>query len=204
MNIMSLQNAKTYWAKAQTYPPDKERVYPEHAAVQEFDYWTGVRVLEYGCGGGSDAVSYAKRGNLVCFADIVPGNVAATSRRVQGIGVILGDSAALPFPDGQFDVVNAHGVLHHIPDPAPVVQAFFRVLKPGGALYAMLYSELYYAEYLQTHGTNFGEFTDGPGTPYARAYTEAEGWDLFTGAGFIPESAVLYNHNCFRRFKARR
>lgn len=42
-------------------------------------------------------------------------------------------------PDGNFDFVFSIGVLHHIPDPDPVMRAAFRALRPGGSMAAWLY-----------------------------------------------------------------
>jgi SAM-dependent methyltransferase len=42
-------------------------------------------------------------------------------------------------PSGDLDYVFAIGVLHHIPEPGPVVAAAFRALKPGGRLAVWLY-----------------------------------------------------------------
>jgi SAM-dependent methyltransferase len=41
---------------------------------------------------------------------------------------------------GPFDLVVSVGVLHHIPDPDPVVHAAYRALRPGGRLFAWLYA----------------------------------------------------------------
>lgn len=40
---------------------------------------------------------------------------------------------------GPFDLVVSIGVLHHIPDPLPVVEAAFKALKPGGRMLVWLY-----------------------------------------------------------------
>lgn len=42
---------------------------------------------------------------------------------------------------GPFDLVVSIGVLHHIPEPAPVVAAAYRALRPGGQLFAWLYAK---------------------------------------------------------------
>lgn len=42
--------------------------------------------------------------------------------------------------DGNFDYVLSIGVLHHIPDPHPVVAAAFAALKPGGRMLIWVYS----------------------------------------------------------------
>ena len=41
-------------------------------------------------------------------------------------------------PEG-FDLVVSFGVLHHIPEPRPVVEAAWRALRPGGRLAVWLY-----------------------------------------------------------------
>jgi SAM-dependent methyltransferase len=42
-------------------------------------------------------------------------------------------------PEGAYDAVFSIGVLHHIPDPGPVVASAFRALRPGGLLGVWLY-----------------------------------------------------------------
>ncbi|MDI7258317.1 MAG: class I SAM-dependent methyltransferase [Thermodesulfobacteriota bacterium] len=50
---------------------------------------------------------------------------------------------------GDLDYIFSIGVLHHIPDPKPVVEAAFRALRPGGQFFVWLYgiegNELYLA-----------------------------------------------------------
>lgn len=53
---------------------------------------------------------------------------------LQGKGEILPPIAVL-------DYVFSIGVLHHIPDPIPVVQAAYRALKPGGRFVVWLYGQ---------------------------------------------------------------
>jgi SAM-dependent methyltransferase len=43
--------------------------------------------------------------------------------------------------DGDLDYVFSIGVLHHIPDPKPVVKAAFRALRPGGKFLVWLYGK---------------------------------------------------------------
>lgn len=49
---------------------------------------------------------------------------------------ILGDAAALPFPDNSVDLVLNQAVLEHVKDPKSVVTEIFRILKPGAQVYA--------------------------------------------------------------------
>lgn len=210
-----------FWACAAGFPPNKEEVYPGHADAQEFDWNAGKQVLEYGCGGGSDAMSYLRRGCTVALADIVKGNVERALSRIRevglgdhALGIVLESSDEIPLVgEGQFDVVSSHGVLHHMRDPLPVLQEFRRVLKTGGILYVMLYTERLreemdrpVADLCMAHGITpdeaFGWCVDGRGCPYARRYTEGEGWELLKLAGFTPRDVRLTNDGRFRTFRA--
>lgn len=218
--MVSVERVRAVWTRAATFPSNKEAVYAEHAVVQEFDRHEGKRVLEYGCGGGSDAMSYLRRGCTVWYVDIVPENVEAARRRIEQSGLnvkaypfVIDDSTKVGIIGGYFDVVNSHGVLHHIEDPLPVLLEFHRLLKPDGELYVMLYTEHLWEQNLAqvrdlvktrqlTEREAFGWSTDGPGVPYARAYTQEEGDALLEKAGFLPTAWALYNLNHFRTFRA--
>lgn len=63
---------------------------------------------------------------------------ANTENRAARVEVIRGDGTAIP-QDRNFDLVVSIGVLHHIEDPAPVIDAARRALKPGGAMFVWLY-----------------------------------------------------------------
>jgi SAM-dependent methyltransferase len=45
---------------------------------------------------------------------------------------VIGDGAALPFPDGHFDYVWCNAMLEHVPHPERVAAEIVRTLKPGG------------------------------------------------------------------------
>jgi SAM-dependent methyltransferase len=219
------KRTREVWKRAASFPTDKEAYYPEHATVQEFDRHHGVKVLEYGCGGGSDTMSFRRRGNDVTYVDVVRSNVEATARRIDAAqinmpnvtseGRTLDRGDELPFEDEVFDVVSAHGVLHHIREPLPVLREFHRVLALGGLLYVMLYTEGYFKE-LQPRIANLqrekhlafeeaaGWCTDAEGVPWSMFYTEAQGRVLLESARFKVLQAPLWNRGCFRTFKAER
>jgi SAM-dependent methyltransferase len=63
---------------------------------------------------------------------------ANTANRVERITYLQTTGDHIP-PDGSLDYVFAIGVLHHIPDPLPVVVAARSALKPGAKFYAWVY-----------------------------------------------------------------
>jgi SAM-dependent methyltransferase len=107
----------------------------------------GKRVLDYGCGVGLEGLILAKR-NTVFLADISEGNLAVAERAFVLNGcdapALLPIQSRPPFienPPGELDIILCLGVLHHIPDPVPVVKQMARWLTTGGELRLMVYSD---------------------------------------------------------------
>jgi SAM-dependent methyltransferase len=94
--------------------------------------------LEIGAGTGYFSLNLARAGVVgrATCTDISPGMVAALERNARELGVevrtAVCEATALPFPDGSFDVVLGHAVLHHLPDLERAFREFRRVLRPGG------------------------------------------------------------------------
>jgi SAM-dependent methyltransferase len=66
--------------------------------------------------------------------DILVRNTAHAGDKVRCLNV-----AGEAIPGGDFDIVLSIGVLHHIPDPGPVVRAAYEALRPGGRMLAWVY-----------------------------------------------------------------
>lgn len=106
----------------------------------------GESVLDVGCGTGSLAIA-AKRHvgptGAVQGIDASPKMIARASRKARkaDVDVVFRQALAeaLPFPDGQFDVVVSTVMLHHLPRNARQQCAgeIRRVLKPGGRVLAV-------------------------------------------------------------------
>jgi len=98
----------------------------------------GKRVLDVGCGGGILADSMARRGADVLGIDLATKAlrvaqlhaVEAATPRVEYREVAV-EALALEVPGG-FDIVTCMEMLEHVPDPAAIVEACARLLKPDG------------------------------------------------------------------------
>lgn len=49
---------------------------------------------------------------------------------------VVADAKNIPFKDNIFDIVIMQALLEHVPKPHEIVQEVYRVLKPGGRIYA--------------------------------------------------------------------
>lgn len=106
---------------------------------------SGKRVLEIGLGQGADSESLIRRGAIWSGVDLTSESVERvrtrlTLRDLPFERLEQGSVLDLPFPDGAFDMVFSHGVLHHVPEIGDAQREIHRVLRPGGELVVMLYS----------------------------------------------------------------
>lgn len=103
----------------------------------------GLRVLEIGCGLGTDGAQFARAGAIYTGVDLTEAAVGLARRRFEMFGLAgefrRADAERLDFADESFDVVYSHGVLHHTPDTARAVGEVHRVLRTGGRATVMLY-----------------------------------------------------------------
>src|SRR6266568_5625974 len=123
-----------------------EHRYKVHRRLQSavgFEKTSGLRVLEIGCGCGSEAERFARASAHYTAVDLTNAALSITKRRFQLEGLdgrfIQGDAENLPFANNSFDLVYSHGVLHHTPDTARAIREVHRVLSPGGRAVIMLY-----------------------------------------------------------------
>jgi SAM-dependent methyltransferase len=97
----------------------------------------GLRIIDFGCGSGGNAVQLANRGAHVWAVDISEDLIRIAKRRMSvngldgGAQFIVGSAHDLPFPDGSLDIVFGIAILHHL-NLKLVSREVHRVLRPGG------------------------------------------------------------------------
>jgi len=95
------------------------------------------RALDIATGGGHTALAVAPHVREVVATDLTTEMLAAAEAFIWGKGVANvsfreADAVALPFGDGEFDLVTCRLAPHHFPDCTQFVREMARVLRPGG------------------------------------------------------------------------
>ena len=113
----------------------------------------GKRILELGCGMGTDAVKFAEAGAHVVCVDLTPAAIDLCKKNFEVRGLsgefFCGNIEELHtfLPSSyleSFDLVYSFGVIHHTPNPSKAVEEVSRFLKKGGEFRFMVYSRFSY------------------------------------------------------------
>ncbi len=108
--------------------------------LDAIDLTGAQRVLALGCGTGAEVREVLRRSNfqgriaaIDISTDLVErGKGLAEQEGFAGrIEWLVGDAQELSLPDGFFDLVLAHTLVSHVPEPKRVVQQAARVVRPG-------------------------------------------------------------------------
>jgi ubiquinone/menaquinone biosynthesis C-methylase UbiE len=133
----SLPDPIAYLDQVAASPPG--RAY-KRQVLDLLDLRPGQRVLDLGCGPGTDLAAMAEvvaPDGLVIGIDRDPVMLAeARTRTTQHrlVEIRSGDVHELPLPDGSVDRARTDRVLQHVEDPSRVLAEFRRVARPGGRI----------------------------------------------------------------------
>jgi ubiquinone/menaquinone biosynthesis C-methylase UbiE len=135
---------KAFFDDLDEYRFDKLHYLPR---LVDFSSFKEQRLLEVGCGIGTDLVRFAKGGARVTGVDLAQTAIDLAGKNFALNGVTpeelrVADGEELPYPDASFDVVYAHGVIQYTADPAKLIHECHRVLKPGGTAIFMVYNRV--------------------------------------------------------------
>jgi ubiquinone/menaquinone biosynthesis C-methylase UbiE len=171
--------------------------------VMGFDRHAGAKLLEIGCGMGTDLLQFARGGARCTGVDLTPRSVQITRHRFELYGkegsFMIADGERLPFATESFDVVYSNGVLHHTPDTAGAIREIHRVLRKDGTAKGMLYhrnSLNFWIEIVLRRGLLGGgyfrgrsseeimsqviEFSEHEARPLVKVYSRKQARDLFS------------------------
>jgi 2-polyprenyl-6-hydroxyphenyl methylase/3-demethylubiquinone-9 3-methyltransferase len=100
----------------------------------------GKKMIDIGCGGGLLSEGMARRGATVTGIDLGEAPLAVARLHAEKSGVeveylqVLAEEIAEQRA-GEYDAVTCLEMLEHVPDPASVIRACAKLVKPGGQVF---------------------------------------------------------------------
>lgn len=152
----------------------------------------GGHILDVGCGSGRDAAFFEHHGFQVAGIDLSQSLLTLARKIAFNADFYAMDMRHLTFPDASYDGIWCCAALLHLKrfEIPPVMQSFYRILKPGGTLFILV-----------KQGTE-DAFSVEPSVPgksrYFSYFSDSEMKEYIADAGF--SLLDMYNYNEARRF----
>jgi len=116
-------------------------------AFAQFERWQGKKVLEVGCGIGTDTMSFARSGAQVTAVDLTEKSLEVARQRAKVFGLedrvrfFQADAEKLTdyVPVEKYDLIYSFGVIHHTPHPERVLEQLRRYAGPDTTVKIMVY-----------------------------------------------------------------
>jgi 2-polyprenyl-3-methyl-5-hydroxy-6-metoxy-1,4-benzoquinol methylase len=123
-------------------------VEPHIRDFARFDMWKDKKVLEIGCGIGTDTINFARHGALVTAVELSEKSLDIAASRAEVFGFVdsirflRGNAEELSafVPVEPYDLVYSFGVIHHTPHPERVLDQIRRYVMPGSTIKIMVYN----------------------------------------------------------------
>jgi len=154
-------------------------VEPHIPGFAEFAKWRGKRVLEVGCGLGTESINFARNGATLTCVDLSEKSLELAKKRFEVYGLQASfynanaEQLSSVLPEGsQFDLIWSFGVIHHTPHPESCVEEFKKLLAPGGEIRIMVYSKISYKLFFLMRET--GDWNFGHMDKLVARYSEAQ------------------------------
>jgi SAM-dependent methyltransferase len=201
---VSIETVKAYWdarpcnvrhsrlpVGTKEYFDEVERrkyyVEPHIPGFAEFGRWKDKRVLEIGCGLGTDTINFARAGARVTAVDLSGESLALAKKRAEvfGLGERIrffqadAERLAEAVPVEPYDLVYSFGVIHHTPHPERAIAAMKPFMTPASELRMMVYAANSWKRVMIDAGLDQPEAQSG--CPVAYTYTHGQLRELLRG-----------------------
>jgi 2-polyprenyl-3-methyl-5-hydroxy-6-metoxy-1,4-benzoquinol methylase len=184
----------------------KYLVEPHIPAFAEFERWKGKRVLEVGCGIGTDSINFARAGAQLTAVELSGESLRIAAERAEVMAVAdkitfvqaNAEELTSALDEEPFDLVYSFGVVHHTPHPEKALAEIRALTAPGGTLKLMVYHRRSWKVFWIVSKEGRGRFwkTDElvaehseaqTGCPVTFSYTRRGGRELVERAGFVAQ-----------------
>lgn len=178
-------------------------VEPHIPCFAEFERWRGKKVLEIGCGIGTDTVNFARHGADVTAVDLSANSLEIARLRIGLYGLedrvrfFNGSAEELTsfVPAQIYDLIYSFGVIHHTPHPERVLAEARQFAAAGSTLKIMVYHRWSWKVLWIVLGYGNGQFWRTPqlvarnseaqtGCPVTYTYSRPQACRLLESCGF--------------------
>ena len=177
-------------------------VEPHIPAFAEFERWQGKRVLEVGCGIGTDSINFARAGAELTAVDLSSESLRIAQQRAEMLDVadriqfVHANAEELTSAvSGEYDLIYSFGVIHHTPRPERALAEMRALAAPAGMLRVMVYHrfswKVLWILLAEGHGRFWkldelvAKYSEAQtGCPVTYAYSRRDGRELVERSGF--------------------
>jgi SAM-dependent methyltransferase len=176
---------------------------PHNYRFAEFHKWKNLKVLEIGCGIGTDAVNFARAGADYTGIDISGESIALAKRRFEVYnlnGRLIECNAesidSVLQENEKFDLIYSFGVIHHSPNPEKIIYNLPKYMHKASVAKVMLYAKHSWKNILIEGGVEQPEAQSN--CPRAETYTIDDVKKMFAYARFSDvqvEQDFIFKYN---------
>lgn len=122
-------------------------VEPHIPEFAQFDRWKDKKVLEIGCGIGTDSINFARKGARITVVELSERSLEICEKRFEVYGLsarfYCGNAEELSsfVPVEPYDLIYSFGVIHHTPNPHRVFEEIKKYCHTDTELRIMLYAK---------------------------------------------------------------
>jgi hypothetical protein len=172
------------------------------------DIFRGKKVMDVGSGLGIDGLTFAEHGAMMTFVDILKPNLKLLERICKLLGIsdvtfcYLEDLDSLSKLPTDYDVIWCQGSLINAPSEIirVEVQKLLEHLPIGGRWIELAYPKARWEREGKLPFEEWGQYTDGPGTPWVEWYDLAKLMAVFEPAQFDVVFHLEFHNNDFNWF----
>jgi ubiquinone/menaquinone biosynthesis C-methylase UbiE len=193
--VVNIEDVKTFWderpcnvrhsksllGSIEYFNEVEQRKYfvePHIPFFANFNQWKGLKVLEVGCGIGTDAVNFARAGAQYTGIELSNISLGLTKKRFEVFNLsgrlLEGNAEELDkiFGSEKFDLVYSFGVLHHTPSLNAALLQIANLMHENSIFKMMVYAKHSWKNAMISAGLDQPEAQYG--CPIANTYSEAE------------------------------